>query len=364
MSQWLICSLALASLALAALWRWARPVAIPIQPQTTPCPTAPLAQPQPLLRPSTAVRTDLVWRTTDQLDEDRRTRLLAGIRNIPRPPHALQRLLEPEFMARASTAELRELVGGEPLVAARVLASINSPIYGLQSPVNDIGQAVTYLGAASVRGLCLQHMLAASFPSRLAGVRKTFHTLWNASALASELAVRLDRMPGLPSAGPLNTPVVLGFVGSLATASLIPPTGLPAWLQREPEARARLEQELLGLSAAEVGHLLMTHWGLPSALVDTVRDAGRLQVVPLPAGTAEPSPRLALAALCARLGERLALGQLASLDGYLVAEDESPDMQPLRMALAHPALAGLDIALQAPELRRSVRQLLAPRTPA
>lgn len=364
MSQWLICSLALASLALAALWRWARPVAIPIQPQTTPCPTAPLAQPQPLLRPSTAVRTDLVWRTADHLDEDRRTRLLEGIHNIPRPPHALQRLLEPEFMARASTAELRELVGGEPLVAARVLASINSPMYGLQTPVNDIGQAVTYLGAASVRGLCLQHMLAASFPSRLSGVRKTFHALWNASALASELAVRLDRMPGLPAASPLNTSVVLGFVGSLATASLIPPTGLSAWLQREPQARVRLEQDLLGVSAAEVGHLLLTHWGLPGALADTVRDAGRLQVVPLPAGTAEPSPRLALAALCARLGERLALGQLASLDGYLVAEDESPDMQPLRMALAHPALAGLDIALQAPELRRSVRQMLAPGAPA
>lgn len=364
MSDWLISSLALASLALVALWRWARPVTAPVRRHAPPQSVAPAAKPQPLAAPRAAVRTDLVWRTADQLDEDRRALLLAGIHSIPRPPHALQRLLEPAFMARASTAELRELVNGEPIVAARVLASVNSPVYGLQTPVSDIGQAVTYLGVASVRGLCLQHMLAASFPSRLAGVRKTFHALWTASALASEMAVRLDRMPGLPASSPLNTAVLLGYVGSLATASLIPPTGLSAWLQREPQARARLEQDLLGLSAAEVGHLLLTHWGLPSALVDTVRDAGRLQVLPLESEEDETSPRLALAALCARLGERLALGQLASLDGYRVAEDESPDMEPLRMALAHPVLAGLDIALQAPELRRSVRQMLAPGTPA
>lgn len=202
-------------------------------------------------------------------------------------------------MARASAAERCELVTSEPLIAARVLATVNSPLYGLQSPVTDIGQAVTYLGVASVRGLCLQHMLADAFPTRLPGVRKGFNALWTASAIASELAVRLDRMPGLPAAIPLNTQVVLGFVG-------------------------------------------------------------RLLVVPPESAAGERLPRLALAGLCARLGERLALGQLASLDGYRPADDDAPDVQHLRGALQQPALAGLDKALQAPELLRTVRQMLAP----
>ena len=363
MSIWLLGSLmALACLTTAAaLWRLYRPQvattgASMLAPRGNTPPTA-----KALLDTTTpGMAPSFDWHTEDRLDPVKRQQLLASIHGIPRPPHALQRLLEPEFMARASAAELRELVIGEPLIAARVLATVNSPLYSLQTPVTDIGQAVTYLGLASVRGLCLQHMLADSFPTRLPGVRKAFNALWTASGIASELAIRLDRMPGLPAAIPLNTQVVLGFVGRLATASLIPPTGLSAWLQRDRLARARLEQDLLGLSACEIGHLLMKSWSLPAGLVADVRDGGRLLVVPPESTTGDHLPRLALAGLCARLGERLALGQLASLDGYRVADDDAPDVQHLRGALQHPALAGLDRVLQAPELLRTVRQMLAP----
>jgi HD-like signal output (HDOD) protein len=365
MSIWLLGSLmALAFLAVTALWWFRQPRAAAPQAGAVPRNSTSLVAPQRQAPAVLAMAPSFDWHTEERLDPARRDHLLAGIHGIPRPPHALQRLLEPEFMARASAAELRELVIGEPLIAARVLATVNSPLYGLQTPVTDIGQAVTYLGVASVRGLCLQHMLADSFPTRLPGVRKAFNALWTASAIASELAVRLDRMPGLPAAIPLNTQVVLGFVGRLATASLIPTTGLSAWLQRDRLARARLEQDLLGLSACEIGHLLMKSWSLPTELVADVRDGGRLLVVPPEASAGERLPRLALAGLCARLGERLALGQLTSLDGYRPADDDAPDVQHLRGALQHPALAGLDKALQAPELLRTVRQMLAPAVPA
>lgn len=363
MSTWLLGSLVVfTAVSLAVLWRLYRPRPAPAPRAAASPSVAHAPQGAPLPAPSTEPRFD--WHTADGVDPARREELLARIHGIPRPPHALQRLLEPEFMARANAAELRELVTSEPLLAARVLATVNSPLYGLQTPVTDIGQAVTYLGVASVRGLCLQHMLTDSFTTRLPGVRKAFNALWTASTIASELAVRLDRMPGLPAAIPLNTQVVLGFVGRLATASLIPPTGLSAWLQRDRLARARLEQDLLGLSACEIGHLLMKSWSLPAALASDVRDGGRLLVVPPDATAGERLPRLALAGLCARLGERLALGQLASLEGYRPAEDDAPDVQHLRSALQHPALAGLDKALQAPDLLRAVRQMLSPAVPA
>lgn len=361
MSTWLILVLtAVGALALAATWWLHRPEA-GRSPTVVAPPSvvtrAPLATPAPV--PLAQPRFD--WRTEERLDPAQRDRLLAGIHSIPRPPHALQRLLEPEFMARANTAELRELVASEPLLAARVLATVNSALYGLPTPVTDIGLAVTYLGVASVRGLCLQHMLADAFPTRLPGVRKAFNALWTASAIASELAVRLDRLPGLPASSPLNTQVVLSFVGRLATASLIPPTGLTAWLQRDRLSRARLEQDLLGLSACEIGHLLMRSWSLPADLAADVRDGGRLLVVPPDGNTAgERLPRLVLAGLCARLGERLALGQLGSLEGYRPSEDDAPDVQHLRAALLHPALARLNESLQAPELLRAVRQMLRP----
>jgi HD-like signal output (HDOD) protein len=313
--------------------------------------------------PTPEALTKFHWRTEDEMEPGKRDRLMAAIRDIPRPPQALQRILSPDFMARASSTELREVVMGEPLIAARVLASINSPFYGLHTPVTDLGQAVTFLGIHSVHSTCLQHMLAGSFKPKLPGVQKTFDTLWKASAIASEVASRLDKALHLPAQGSLATQVVLSFVGLLATASVIPPTGLSAWLQRDRLGRARLEQDLLGLNSTEVGHLLLTHrWSLPPLLVADVRDGHRLLVTAPQRIDPGRVPRLALTYLCARLGERLALGQLHSLEDYLPSEDEAVDMHHLRACLAHPALARLSEVLHSPELARAVRQMQGPAT--
>lgn len=316
-------------------------------------PLAPSAQPLP---PALA---DLHWLAEADLEPARRDALLAAVRGIPRPPRSMQQLLSPEFLAKASSADLSELIMGEPLIAAKVLSTVNSPLYGLRKPVTGIGQAVTFMGINSVRSICLQYLLAEAFKPKLAEAQQAFDRIWKASAMASELAVRLGKALQLPDQGLLATQVVLGFVGQLATASLIPPAGLAQWLSRDRLERTRLEQELLGLSASEIGAVLMKSWELPDSLVADVADSGRLLVTPPHTIAPDRLPRLALAYLCARLGERLALREMAVLDGYQPSLDEAPDMHHLRASLAHPALAPLDEALQAPELLAAMRLMIS-----
>jgi len=302
------------------------------------------------------------WLSESDLDASRRDTLTAAIQGVPRPPRSMQQLLSPEFVAKASSADLSELVMGEPLIAAKVLSTVNGPFYGLQKPVTNIGQAVTFLGINTVRSICLQYMLAEAFKPKLAESQKAFDAIWKASAIASELAVRLGKALNLPDQGGIATQVVLGFVGQLATASLIPPAGLPQWLARDRLERARLEQDLLGLSATECGVLLMKGWELPPGLIADVGDTGRLLVTPPERTDPARLPHLALGYLCARLGERLALRQLNVLDGYDLLKDDAVDMHHLRQSLNHPALARLDAALQAPELLMAVRLMLGQAT--
>lgn len=296
------------------------------------------------------------WRTESDLDSEHRATLIAAVRGIPRPPRSMQQLLSPEFVTRASSAELSELVMGEPLIAARVLSTVNSPLYGLHRPVTNIGQAVTFLGISSVRSLCLQYMLAEAFKPTLAEAQKAFDAIWKASAMASELAVRLGKALNLPDQASMSTQVVLGFVGQLATASLIPAADMPRWLGRNRLERARLEQELLGLNAVEIGGLLMKSWELPTALVDDVNDMGRLLVTPPAAIEPARLPRIALGYLCAHLGEGLAQGRIPSPEALTIGD--AVDTHHLRACLAHPMLARLPAALQSPELQAAVRQML------
>jgi HD-like signal output (HDOD) protein len=296
------------------------------------------------------------WRTETDLDSERRSTLIAALRGIPRPPRSMQQLLSPEFVTRASSAELSELVMGEPLIAAKVLSTVNSPLYGLHRPVTNIGQAVTFLGISSVRSLCLQYMLAEAFKPTQAETQKAFDAIWKASAMASELAMRLGKALNLPDQASMSTQVVLGFVGQLATASLIPAAGMPRWLGRDRIERARLEQELLGLNAVEIAGLLLKSWELPAALVDDVNDMGRLLVTPPAAIEPERLPRIALGYLCAHLGEGLAQGRIPSAEALTIGD--AVDTHHLRACLAHPMLARLPAALQSPELQAAVRQML------
>lgn len=324
-------------------------------------PVRPTAVVNPPPRPDHPLPAELAafgWKHEHDLDAARREHLLSAIRGIPRPPRSMQQLLSPEFLASASSAELSELVMGEPLIAAKVLSTVNGPFYGLHKPVTSIGQAVTFLGINSVRSICLQYMLAEAFKPKLAEAQKAFDAIWRASAIASELAVRLGKALNLPDQGSLSTQVVLGFVGQLATASLLPPEGLIPWLQSDRLERARAEQDLLGLSAGEVGCMMMKSWELPAGLVADVADSSRLLVTPPALLDPARLPRLALGYLCARLGERLALGQLESLESYAPATDASVDMHHLRHCLSHPALLRLDGALQSNDLQAALRQML------
>jgi HD-like signal output (HDOD) protein len=298
------------------------------------------------------------WRAETELDAEHRATMIAAVRGIPRPPRSMQQLLSPEFVATAGSAELSDLVMGEPLIAARVISTVNAPFYGLHRPVTNIGQAVTFLGMNSVRGICLQYMLAEAFKPTLANTQKAFDVIWKASAIASELAVRLGKALNLPEQGSLSTQVVLSFVGQLATASLIPPSELGRWLASGRLERARLEQDLLGLNACEIGALLMKTWELPTSLVGEVSAMGRQLVTPYLATDPARAPRLALGYLCARLGERLALGQMRGLEGYELRQDQGADTHHLRASLSHPALARLEQALASPDVQAAVLQML------
>ena len=324
----------------------AEPAQVPVEA------VAPEAEPMP------AELAGFRWLREQDMDPARRETLLTAFRGIPRPPRSMQKLLSPDFVARAGSAELSELVMGEPLIAAKVLSTVNSPMYGLRTPVTNIGHAVTFLGMNTVRSICLQYMLAEAFKPKLAEAQRCFDAIWHASAIASELCVRLCKALNLPDQGSLSTQVVLSFVGQLAAASLIPASGLEQWLQRNRLGRAKVEQELLGLNASEIGGLLMKSWELPEGLVDEVGGVGRQLVTPFMVTDRARAPRFALGYLCARLGERFALGELDSLDGYDLRLDIAADTHHLRASLAHPALARLDQALAAPELQAALDQML------
>lgn len=316
---------------------------------------ASLQPPPRTAEPAPAALQAFVWQRAEVLSTERKQALLDGLRQTPPPSRAFHQLISPQFVALASSSELSDLVMGEPQVAAKVLAVVNSAAYGLQSPVSAVGQAVTFLGLNSVRSICLQYMLSASFKADTPAQQQRFDEIWFASAVASELCFRLAQQLRLPDPGALVTQVVLSFLGHfVAAASMTKQPDAPSLL-----ARAELQQAALGAPAAELGGLLLQEWALPASLIAEVVDIDRLLVTPPGEHEAGRAAALAVGYLSARLGEKLARGELVDLSSFDPREETDADFFQLAAYIdALPALARLLDVLHGPDLIRAVQNLL------
>ena len=293
----------------------------------------------------------------DDMPTERRASYVSVFRDVPRPSRLVQQLLSPDFVNDASSAQLADLIRPEPLLAAKVLAAVNSPLYGLPRPVGGVDQAVVYLGVDSVRVLCLRYTLAESFKSSRPECQRLLETVWSASAMASELTQRLAQQLGLEQRGTMVSAVVLSFLGRLATVASTPAGILATIPPRSLLERKAAEQRKLGLSASEIGRLLMTDWGLPAEVTADAADLDRVLAWtgPLPERTC--NQRLALGYLCARLGERLAHGELAQLADFDLATDPGLELFHLRRHLDAPMLARLHDLLKAPDLSAAMDRM-------
>ena len=307
----------------------------------------PAAKPAAVLAELDSLR----WIRAESLPDPQRQAIAAVFRNVPRPPRLLHQLISPEFVNNASLEQLAELIGSEPLVAARVLATANSSMFGLATPVTGLHQAISTLGLITLRILCLQYMMIRSFKADSPERQTLLNNLWNASALASELCVRLARAVGRPEPGRLVTLVVLSFLGRLASTATMPRGLLATIPVGSFLERTRNEQTALGLGTAEIGGLLMRQWDLPATLVDEVRRVDTCLVEPA------RDLDLALCYLSARLGEKLASGELQSLADFDLILSDSPDFHRIQARLAQPDWLQMARALHEPALVESMQAM-------
>jgi HD-like signal output (HDOD) protein len=294
----------------------------------------------------------------DELNADYKRAMVERLRHIPRPAPSLQKLVSKEFMTRATTKELSEVVMCNPLQAAKVLATVNSPFYGLRTPVLSMGQAITFLGFNTVRSIGLRYMLGDSVKAGNPELTRIFDTIWSASALGSELCLKMEQKLNMSDHGVPATHMVLSFIGQLASCSLMPEHVAGVMTTLGLLERTQGEQTQLGLGSAEIGSLLMQEWGLPGSIIDDVRDIDHILVTPAPAmDNAQRGSRLALCYLCARLGERLAQGTLSELAAFDLGNEQDLNLFNLRSYLQTPALARLPEYLHSDEVLAAVQRM-------
>ena len=122
--------------------------------------------------------------------------------------------------------------------------------------------------------------------------------------------------------------------------------------------RARVEQRELGLVSAEIGSLLMREWKLPASIVENVRDIDAVLVTPCDLTQVQRSTRMAFCYICARLGERLACGEIKDLSEFDLRQEQSVEFFHTHSYLSLPGLARLNEFMHMPEVVKSINGMI------
>ncbi|MEW5725205.1 MAG: HDOD domain-containing protein [Thermodesulfobacteriota bacterium] len=207
------------------------------------------------------------------LPDEHLRRAVSRLRFLPVRPDVYEALL-PALAGPAADLDLAaDLVSQDQGLAVKVLQVINSPFFGLSRSELDIKASVKLLGLERLEALMNNYRLF--LESRKPPLDSPWlKRVWRHSVLSARLgrlvAQGLDLSRSLCSAA--YTAGLLHGTGRLVLAACRPEECEQALATalREKTPWRREEQEVIGVTHAEVGGFLMGLWGLPQELVSAL----------------------------------------------------------------------------------------------
>lgn len=207
------------------------------------------------------------------LNNERIKGMIAKCRTLPVLPSIcaeLARLLETD---EADARSVGRLISRDPGMSAKVLQLVNSSFFGIGRRVSNVEMAVSLLGVLRVRALVLRDQIFQAFPVPASIRHFSVERLWERSLQVAEIARGISRAErqGEDRPDQAFTAGLLHDVGVLLLAHLHSDyPSVPELACARTAPMIDVEQEILGMTHAEVGGYLLSLWGLPARIVEAI----------------------------------------------------------------------------------------------
>ena len=188
--------------------------------------------------------------------------------SIPRPHPMLHSLSK----GVDDSEELYQLVKSDPVIAAKILQTVNSASIYLTHKITRLNHAILYLGTIMIKNIALQCVISTNMPTKDKQLNLAFEKIWANGFLASSLAFIFAKNLGFENAAELATQTLLTYIGNLAIITYQPQL---AYIFSEKVSlfeRVRIEQQELGTHSALVGSQLALEWKLPQEIIEGIRN--------------------------------------------------------------------------------------------
>ncbi|MEW6159221.1 MAG: HDOD domain-containing protein [Verrucomicrobiota bacterium] len=170
-------------------------------------------------------------------------------------------------------SQISEVIRRDPSLTARLLRLVNSVYFGLSAPVNNIEEAVFYLGVRQIRQLAMVTPVIEDF-QRLAGNTPfPWREFWRHCIGTAMMAREVISTVQVPSDEADYVAGLVHDVGKIVMAATFPKhfAEIHRRMQEEPQDLLALETNILGLNHAELGAIYLANHHLPEVMVETAQ---------------------------------------------------------------------------------------------
>lgn len=200
-------------------------------------------------------------------------KIINGIKNIPSMPMTYLKLNHVLEQKNINVNTIVDIISNDVALAAKILQMVNSAFFSLNWRVTNLTQAINVLGIDTLKMLVLSYGLIQKFEIKQIGKFST-EVLWkentNVAFLAKELAVKCHEPENVVEEVFVSS--LLLKIGILLLAKDYSKKFDEA-LKLATETSSALsdaEKQIYACSHAEIGSYLLSIWGLPTEIVETV----------------------------------------------------------------------------------------------
>ena len=203
---------------------------------------------------------------------------LASLRSIN---SALSELINAD---NSFTSQIAEIIRRDPSLTSRLLKMVNSVFFGLSRRVNNIEEAIFYLGLRQIRELALATPVIEDFDNLSAGFKNTnWKLLWQHSIGTAIFSREILAVANVPYED--ETDYIIGLVhnvGKIVIAFCFPDElqEIISFPARTTEEVCLKEREVIGWDHAKIGAYYLKRHRLSPEIVETTEYHNRPEDAP------------------------------------------------------------------------------------
>lgn len=205
--------------------------------------------------------------------QERLKKITAKIVGLPTLPSMVQNINRLMLNPRTSAKEVAQLISSDPAIASKVLRVVNSSFYGFPNRISTITHAIVILGFNTVKSIVLSSTIFDIFKDQKSSKLFDRNDFWRHSVGCGASSRAVGRVIGYTALEEIFIAGLLSDIGKIVLDQFLHDHFVTILEHARSKncLLAQSEEEILGVTHAEIGAWLFEKWNMSKGLVEAIR---------------------------------------------------------------------------------------------